>query len=137
MQDKRECFCNTNGQCSNCGRCCADMLPLTKKDIQIVKSYVKNNKIKPFAIDLLDPMRCPFRDAVNKKCIIYEKRPTICRNFICNKEPTPQDAFIYDGDVMIQSLRKAIFNDDKQEKMFEKMFCSALEQMFGGKNERN
>ena len=29
-------------------------------------------------------MTCPFRDEANKKCLIYEIRPAICREFMCN-----------------------------------------------------
>ena len=29
-------------------------------------------------------MTCPFRDEENKKCLIYEIRPEICRQFMCN-----------------------------------------------------
>lgn len=29
-------------------------------------------------------MTCPFRDERNKKCLIYEIRPAICRAFMCN-----------------------------------------------------
>ena len=29
-------------------------------------------------------MTCPFRDERNKKCLIYEIRPAICREFMCN-----------------------------------------------------
>jgi Fe-S-cluster containining protein len=31
-------------------------------------------------------MTCPFRDERNKKCLIYEIRPEICRVFQCNQE---------------------------------------------------
>lgn len=29
-------------------------------------------------------MTCPFRDERNSKCLIYEIRPVICREFMCN-----------------------------------------------------
>ena len=31
-------------------------------------------------------MTCPFRDERNKKCLIYDIRPEICRVFQCNQE---------------------------------------------------
>ena len=35
---------------------------------------------------MLTDMTCPFRDEKNKKCLIYEIRPEICRVFQCNQE---------------------------------------------------
>ena len=29
-------------------------------------------------------MTCPFRDEANKKCLIYDVRPQICKQFVCN-----------------------------------------------------
>ena len=77
-----------NGKCSNCGACCNDIIPLTNSDINRIKIYVKKNNIKPInhcllmtkAIDTV----CPFRDSINKKCVIYEVRPAICRSFLCH-----------------------------------------------------
>jgi hypothetical protein len=35
---------------------------------------------------MLTDMTCPFRDDLNKKCLIYEIRPEICRVFQCNQK---------------------------------------------------
>ena len=79
-----------NGDCSNCGNCCNNMLPMSKKEIDRINKYIKKNNIKenrnltPFAVPPID-MTCPFRDSINKICTIYEVRPKICRVFICNQ----------------------------------------------------
>lgn len=79
-----------DGQCSNCGECCTDLLPLTIGELNRIKSYVKKHHLKENrhnifwdkkAIDLT----CPFRNSKNSKCDIYNIRPAICREFICSK----------------------------------------------------
>ena len=74
-----------NGKCSSCGQCCGDILHLSHREIKRIKEYVKKNKIEatPKSIFYIDNT-CPFRDNENKKCKIYEVRPDICREFICN-----------------------------------------------------
>lgn len=78
-----------NGKCSNCGECCSNFLPLSDVEIKTIKEYVKRHNIKPcnhisVVSKEIDGI-CPFRDNVNKKCLIYKIRPEICRSFICNK----------------------------------------------------
>lgn len=78
-----------NGKCSNCGECCSNFLPLSENEIKIIKDYVKKHNIKfckhtSILSNEIDGI-CPFRDNVNKKCLIYKIRPEICRSFICNK----------------------------------------------------
>lgn len=79
-----------NGECSNCGACCNDIIPLTNADVNRIKRYLRKNNIKPItnrmnflAKKTLDTT-CPFRDNKNNKCIIYEVRPLVCRCFKCN-----------------------------------------------------
>lgn len=86
-------FCK-DGKCIGCGSCCSALLPLSDKEIRIIKKYVKKKKIKPHrhiavnanAIDLT----CPFLDnrKTCEKCDIYEVRPKICREFICCQPPS-------------------------------------------------
>lgn len=82
------------GDCSNCGECCADVLPIDEFEIKTIKEYISKNNIKecrhiPLVCKepILD-LTCPFRDNVNKRCTIYPVRPAICRSFICSK-PKP------------------------------------------------
>lgn len=79
-----------SGECSNCGQCCSNFIPVFDSEIKRIKRYIKEHKIKvqvrayPTATVLID-MMCPFRDEITKKCTIYEARPQICRVYKCNK----------------------------------------------------
>lgn len=80
-----------NGECSNCGACCSNLLPLTKKEVRTIAQYIEKHKIQPIdhipvtlTEKTLDGI-CPFRDDINEKCIIYETRPLICKIYRCNK----------------------------------------------------
>lgn len=75
-----------DGKCSNCGKCCSNMLPLSKYEIQRIKNYIKDKGIKEQRHNVVVgvDMTCPFRDEANKKCLIYDIRPDICRQFMCN-----------------------------------------------------
>lgn len=75
-----------NGKCSGCGQCCSNLLPMTNKEIKRIKEYIKKHNIKEQRHNMLMgvDMTCPFRDDFNKKCLIYDIRPAICRSFVCN-----------------------------------------------------
>ena len=78
------------GKCSNCGKCCSNCLPLSKAERKRIRAYIKKHGIKEQRHNVASgvDMTCPFRDEANHKCLIYEIRPAICREFMCNK---PQD----------------------------------------------
>ena len=78
------------GHCSNCGSCCSNILPISPQEILQIKLYIKKNQIKEQVCNYLtaEPVFnfvCPFRDTVEKKCLIYQVRPAICRDFQCDK----------------------------------------------------
>ena len=79
-----------NGKCSNCGSCCSDFLPVSDKEIKVIRKYMKQHNIKeqkhfvPAAHPVVD-LTCPFRNNSKKICEIYEVRPMICREWQCNK----------------------------------------------------
>lgn len=85
-------FDNTNnGKCVQCAECCGSILPMTDKEIETIRKYIKRYNIKPqnhttgpLAQPILD-MTCPFCDAKKdkEKCTIYEVRPKVCRDFSC------------------------------------------------------
>lgn len=83
--------CMVDGKCSKCGNCCSDILPLSDDEIRRIHKYVRQKGIKeskhliPVAKPVLD-ITCPFRDNGKKICTIYEVRPEICRQFICDSE---------------------------------------------------
>lgn len=75
-----------NGKCSSCGQCCSNLLPLSDGEVKRIKEYIRKHNIKEqrhngmVGVD----MTCPFRDEANRKCLIYEIRPAICKQFMCN-----------------------------------------------------
>lgn len=116
-----------NGNCSNCGECCSDILPLSQKDITRIKTYIKNHKVqrqnKPNCFIRYN-FTCPFRNNKDKKCDIYEVRPEICRTFKCDIPPE-QAALTRD---MIETKHKAqsmtalFFNDYTNQRFIEELF---------------
>lgn len=94
--------------CKNCGMCCGPV-PATEKEINIIKAYVRKNKIKAKKCGLLD---CCFRDEKNKKCLIYHVRPLVCRLFGVAKGlncPNGNTAEI-DGKIMIETDSVILLN---------------------------
>lgn len=88
-----------NGKCTGCGSCCSNLLTMTNKEVETIRKYIKNHNIKehkkvfPLAEPSLD-LTCPFLNdsKPNEKCEIYEVRPRICRDFICDvKQRKPID----------------------------------------------
>ena len=118
-----------DGKCSQCGGCCSDFLPMSKKDIKRIHSYVKKNGIKeqkhnaPLA-DMSIDLTCPFRSDEQKKCLIYPVRPAICRDFKCDNakngiwggkhlyhdkfSPVSMRAEFFGGDSLSDLLRLAL-----------------------------
>lgn len=76
-----------NGKCTKCGECCSNILPISQNEMNIIKKYVIENDIKPAKSLLVmqQKMMCPYFNG--KKCLIYEARPWICKEFYCNKMP--------------------------------------------------
>ena len=82
-----------DGKCSGCGNCCSNLLPMSQKEVDAIHKYIQKHDIKeckhllPVATPAYD-MTCPFLDTDKKceKCRIYEVRPAICRQFICDNE---------------------------------------------------
>ena len=84
-----------NGECSGCGSCCSNYLPLSEKEIREIRKYMKKHNIteKKQLMPTLYPMfdlTCPFLDNSKEKnkCTIYPSRPQICRVFVCNQPPS-------------------------------------------------
>ena len=73
-------------ECSKCGGCCSNYLPLTKREITRLKRIIKERNLKP-EVNMLSNFWynvCPFLDNANK-CSIYAERPAICRAYTCKK----------------------------------------------------
>ena len=82
-----------DGKCSECGRCCSRLLPLSKKDIKRMKLYVTKHNVAHYhkyrtAASMAEHFDCPFCNPQDvHRCNIYEARPTICRMFSCKENP--------------------------------------------------
>ena len=76
------------GHCSKCGECCTCFLPVTQEELNQIQYYVLRNNIKPQKQMLVmqNRLTCPYYDS--KKCLIYEVRPLICKEFYCYKKPS-------------------------------------------------
>lgn len=102
MSDFENCIYDftKNGKCIQCGSCCSNFLVMTAEEIATIHKYIKEHNIKehkhilPLAEPTID-MTCPFLNdsKPNEKCDIYEVRPRVCRDFICDpKQRPPVDA---------------------------------------------
>ena len=78
------------GKCSKCGECCTNLLPVTQKELETIQEYVIANEIRPQKqmIVMQNRLTCPYYDG--KKCLIYEVRPLICKEFYCYKKPSAE-----------------------------------------------
>lgn len=82
-----------NDKCSGCGNCCGRYLPLSNKEINQIKAYIKAHSISQnlHSMNVLNAKvfdyTCPFLndDKTDKKCEIYPIRPLICREFTCRR----------------------------------------------------
>ena len=78
------------GHCSNCGNCCADLLPISEAEIRKIKKYIREHNIKeqihrPPTVNSVWDLTCPFRNNKERRCEIYPVRPLICKEFKCDK----------------------------------------------------
>lgn len=108
-----------SGECSNCGSCCSDFLPISEKEIKNIKKYIREKNIKeqkhiiPTSTPTID-FTCPFRNNSKRRCEIYAVRPAICRDFKCDK-PKKQieaDKSMYHGKYRVISMRDEFFKED-------------------------
>lgn len=116
-----------NGECSNCGGCCMNLIPISSKELKKIKQYVKKHKIKELDTVSKWPtqksninLMCPFRDDINNCCTIYPVRPAICRDFICNKDCRKRRDF-YLNKYSPCDLRLEVFNNNTVEKLLTKL----------------
>lgn len=74
-------------ECRQCGSCCSAVLPLSKKESDKIKTYIKKNHVFPVnrnnALTNEYVNICPFLNN-NKTCNIYKVRPEICKWFRCD-----------------------------------------------------
>ena len=89
------------GQCSKCGECCTNFLPVSQQEVDIIQKYVVEHKIRPQTQMLVmqNTLTCPYYNG--QKCLIYEVRPLICREFYCYKKPTAETGIKFSKDKYI------------------------------------
>lgn len=94
----------SNG-CNKCGRCCANILMLSNKEIDNIRDYIEQHDISVINRNTIfmkeDINVCPFLSN-NNMCNIYEVRPSICRSYNCN--PKISRTMNYDGVQAINML---------------------------------
>lgn len=107
-----------DGKCSHCGECCADLLPLTKGELEILKRYARKHNLKehrqsPFWDPKATDLTCPFRNQQTKRCDVYPVRPLICKSFICSKKlmDAHEDRDLISASRKTYSLRWEIFGN--------------------------
>lgn len=114
-----------NGKCSNCGQCCSNCLPLSRKEVKRIKLYIKKHRIKEQRHNAMNgiDMTCPFRDEANKKCLIYEIRPEICRQFMCNhnKEDIKRWKINFHKKFNIVFMRKEFFDSKEEDDVLKQL----------------
>jgi len=110
-----------NGECSNCGSCCSDFLPISPEEIRRIAAYIKKNGIteQPHFLPLANfpqaDFTCPFRNNTEKKCVIYPVRPAICKDFRCDKprKKIEADKAMYHGLYAPHSMRMTFFGGEE------------------------
>lgn len=113
-----------NGKCSNCGECCSDILPISKKDIERIREYLKNHKVErhnnPNCFTQYD-FTCPFRNNLQHKCDIYEVRPEICRVFKCDIPPEKAalNRDLIENKHKARSMTNLFFGDNTNEELIK------------------
>ena len=114
-----------NGKCSNCGECCADLLPVTPEEIRRIKAYVEKHHIKerkdaPFFDPNATDLTCPLRNNKENRCEVYPVRPLICREFICTKslQQAKHDRDLVHASRAPHSMRWEIFGNPEVIRFF-------------------
>lgn len=110
------------GKCSNCGKCCSNALPLSAGEIKIIKNYIKKHNIKEQRHNYMvgADMTCPFRDEVNKMCLIYRVRPQICKQFMCSHtiEDIKKSRLYFHETNRVVFMRNEFFGNPEDVKWF-------------------
>lgn len=105
-----------DGECSNCGACCSNFLPVSGKEVKAIHRFIAKRGVKekrhiiPTVEKVIDLM-CPFRDNAERRCVIYPVRPAICKDFRCDKPAKNIQAnkSMYHGKYMVVDMRKEFF----------------------------
>lgn len=76
--------------CDDCGRCCRESSPIFihKDEFNMIitfnpnlKDEITNNVYYPEHFMFQEDTPCKFHDEKTKRCLIYDSRPQVCRNY--------------------------------------------------------
>lgn len=120
-----------NPLCLNCNECCSILTILSVKEHESLCEYfeteegkkilkIARNKIKKHWRRSTIYMLCPFTDDNTKKCMIYDKRPTICKMYHCNKSNYKE--YLIFKDHYMKELDRESKNDYAILNFFEDLF---------------
>lgn len=105
-----------DGECSNCGACCSDFLPVSESEVNAIRKYVAKHGVKehrhtPPTMQPAQDFTCPFRNDLERKCDIYPVRPAICRDFRCDKPKKEiwANKRMYHGKYNVVNMRETFF----------------------------
>ena len=109
-----------DGKCSGCGNCCSNLLPMSQKEVDAIRRYIKKHGIKECrhrfpGAKPASAMTCPLRDNDKKISRIDKVRPEICNQFICDSEKRAKHNRKLLGQTRnVVDVRSEFFNDNIQ-----------------------
>lgn len=111
-----------DGKCCQCGECCSNILPISEKEAETIRKYIKKNNIKECVHivplnNAQHDLTCPFLDTSKKseKCTIYPVRPKICREFICDSNQRKRNGSSLIGQRVAVDVRETFFGGNESE----------------------
>lgn len=113
-----------NPECKDCNDCCSMGTLLTTDEFERLKKFLRKSKygryLYSYGVNLIiEHLRnnsiywmCPFSH--NKRCMIYNKRPAICKNFHCDSNPETnrdfRNSYIGQNHFIVDLFRKDTFD---------------------------
>jgi Fe-S-cluster containining protein len=103
-----------NGECVSCAECCSRMLPMTSDELARLKAMVAKENIKSNTFIKIPQIgvdwTCPLLSQ-DKRCRIYENRPSICRSFCCHKESADYSGLWPSHKYRVTDMREELFGE--------------------------
>lgn len=113
-------YSDENGNCNGCSECCNVFVPITKKELKLLKRLLTKKVLKRYKKSKDDysiNCKCPF--STDKGCSIYNLRPSICKQYHCKKELSKRDIseFKSSEDLPIKMLYQILEDKETVELM--------------------
>ena len=99
-------------QCKECGACCSNFLPLTKKELHELKSWAQEYQYKPEPLTDYLEVSCPFLNPTTHRCVCYEHRPEVCRKYVCEAQEVPIVFSKKPKKYRVVNLREELFGEE-------------------------